>query len=163
MYTKTFDVRAMRTALSNIVERFGPEYKPVSPDPDNTATCIYGMQVDGVLTPVCLIGTLFSDLGYLGLLIKSDPTLGFAEFDGSTCSSGEALWGNLASVGIDTTEDAQWFARSAQYGQDNSLTWRQALAYADALYLHREASKAHEAIGSTNPAFTPAVGDFSDY
>jgi len=156
-------VKGIRARLVNIRNRFGADYVPENPESDNT--CTYAVVVDGVLTPVCLIGQMFADMGLLGLLVRDltdAQDTGHISQEGA-CDTGGAVWQALAKVGIETDPEAQKYARSAQYGQDNGLTWGQSIAYADGVYLARQRREAASLAGIetwSDDWLDPSVSDF---
>jgi len=107
----------------------------VARDPEKVAQapgggqgCIY-MHVDGhTLTPVCIVGQMFADLGLLRLL-RLDPS-NLTEYGDQfgACSVKGEFWTGLAEYGITADEDAQNFLREVQYKQDGGATWGDALA-----------------------------------
>lgn len=113
--------------LRTIVDR-NPDH--VAKAPGGGQGCIY-MHVDGhVLTPVCIVGQMFADLGLLRLLRINPNDLSEYGDQFGACSVKGEMWEALAEYGITADEDAQVFLREVQYKQDSGLSWGDALRIA---------------------------------
>jgi hypothetical protein len=101
------------------------------------AGCVYGYVEKGVLTPVCIVGQMFADLGLLRLLLTdpSDLSYGYATPNLGACAVSGDFWGYLAAFGITADEDAKAFMHSVQRRQDDDSTWGE--AFADAVEDYR--------------------------
>jgi hypothetical protein len=112
--------------IRTIVER-NPEH--VAKAPNGGQGCIYMVKSDnGFLTPVCIVGQMFADLGLLRLLLLDPSNLSeYGDQYGACAVKGE-FWDGLGAFGITADEDAQEFLREVQYNQDSGSTWGDSLA-----------------------------------
>lgn len=89
-------------------------------------SCIYAT-VDGhTVTPVCIVGQMFADLGLLRLLLSHPNDLTWGESRASSCGLGAVLWETLAPFGVTADDDAASFMRLVQSRQDGGEPWGQA-------------------------------------
>lgn len=86
-------------------------------------SCIYATVNGHVVTPVCIVGQMFADLGLLRLLITHPNDLSWGESRASSCGFGSLLWEKLAPFGITADEDAARFMRLVQQRQDGGEPW----------------------------------------
>jgi hypothetical protein len=105
------------------------EREPERVGKSGSAGCVYGFIDKGVLTPVCIVGQMFADLGLLRLLLVSpsdltDGSYGTANL--SACSIGSGFWEDLSRFGITADEDAKAFMHSVQRKQDDDYVWGEA-------------------------------------
>lgn len=104
-------------------------------DPENVARksdgsvgCVYMEQNGHIMTPVCIVGQMFADLGLLRLLSERPSDLsGYTDGLGA-CSVQGAFWDALSNYGVTADEDAQRFLREVQYKQDGGSAWGAAYA-----------------------------------
>jgi hypothetical protein len=110
--------------ISGIVERFGPDHIAGA---NGTQGCIYASQNDrtGVLTPVCIVGQMFADLGILRTLVTTSET-------GGVCNLGGIfnLADDLARFGVTFDTHVLSFLSALQGEQDSGSTWGKALEFA---------------------------------
>lgn len=121
--------------LRSVVDRFGPEHK-------NEGACRYAVERSGVLTPVCIVGQFFHDLGILRTLIAADgPNMSTGEAIGEGWETKYADTGycNLDAFGGETLDvlrnrygitfdpAAITLLKSAQTLQDGGATWADAV------------------------------------
>jgi hypothetical protein len=146
-YRKHIDAAQVRRMLLNIVRQFGHDHVAKAPGGGNG--CTYVVVQNGVLVPVCIIGQLVANLGFLGILVTEDPgnydSEDVAQHD--ACNIGQPMWDELANVGIVFTEDAKHYARLVQSAQDAGRTWSQAVQYGDAKFAEDKANAARDALG----------------
>ena len=143
----TLSIQQTRRMLADIVDRFGKDHKATNPN--GAGGCIYGVWVDGVLTPVCIVGQFFASLGLLGLLMKN-PTATYNGFSTEpdqegTCEPSFDMWERIERA-IDTEfpEEVRQYLRDAQLCQDNGAAWGGALRYADDMLVWRAGNAAAE-------------------
>ena len=158
----TMNLAQTRSALLRIVDRFGADHVAGG---NGSTGCTYARLVDGVLTPVCIVGQLVADYGLLGVLvdegadflaptrldpwgdtITQDPTREL-NVEGA-CTISHIMWTHLANAGLHFDEDAKAYLRAAQEGQDDGLPWGQAVKYADARWLRDQAEEAASRLGA---------------
>lgn len=118
---------SIHLTLAQVVAHLGRIAKN---DPDRIGTsadggCVYATNDNGVLTPVCIVGQMFADLGLLRLLTFDPSDLNYPNMLGA-CSVGGDFWGTIAKYGITADSDAQEFMHSVQRKQDDRLTWGEA-------------------------------------
>lgn len=121
--------------LRNIVDRFGPEHK-------NEGACRYAVERSGVLTPVCIVGQFFHDLGILRTLIaENGPNMSTGEAigEGWEVKYADTGYCNLDNFdgytldllheryGITFDPEAITLLKSAQGWQDDGATWAEAV------------------------------------
>lgn len=99
-------------------------------------SCIYATVNGHVVTPVCIVGQMFADLGLLRLLLHSPNEMSWGESAASSCGFGAVLWETLAPFGITADEDAARFMRLVQSRQDGGEPWGQ--AFDGAVQDHRD-------------------------
>lgn len=111
------------------------EREPDRVGSSGTGGCVYA-DVDGfVLTPVCIVGQMFSDMGLLRLLLAEPNKTGDLAVASSSCApSSTWFWERVASFGVSVDEDAQQFAYSVQRRQDEDIPWGEAFALAVKAY-----------------------------
>jgi len=161
MFTDTaaIDVAAAREEITKVVERFGANHRANLPG--SQSGCVYSKMVDGVLTPVCIVGQVFANWGLLGLLLVDfrepvDPDTGdLSQF--GTCILGEPMWERLRALGVKVTDDAVHFFRDAQSAQDAGYTWGFSLAYAEFRVGERARVAALEALTGEPPRLSERV------
>lgn len=118
-----FTLPMVLNMLGNIAKR-APE--KVAQKSDGTTGCIY-MERDGhIVTPVCIVGQMFADLGLLRLLALNPSDLSDDADQHTACTVGGEFWTALETYGITADEDAASFMRSVQYKQDGGSTWSEA-------------------------------------
>lgn len=130
----TITVAMAMQGLVRILDKFGDDYAPKSPD--GNIGCTYMVVKNGVLTPVCIVGQFFADLGILGVLMThaDDEHNGIAcslEKGNATPTQDGALIlrtvERLRARGVEVTEDARILLRAAQESQDNGNPWGHAV------------------------------------
>lgn len=127
--------------LSTIVER---DPSVVARTSDGKVGCVYAEQNGHVLTPVCIVGQMFADLGLLRLLlILPSDVNGYSDQHG-TCSTYGEFWNSLAEFGITADEDAKHFMREVQSKQDSGFTWGDALSGAVQEYIDVENARLND-------------------
>jgi len=115
-------VNLLRTIAQRDPERIGRE--------EDGAGCTYATFKDGALTPICIVGQMFADLGLLRLLLydSSDLNSTYHPSQYGACSVGFGFWDNLTAYGITAEHEAQVFMRDLQAKQDEGKTWGVAFA-----------------------------------
>ena len=108
-------------AMLNIVERFGPDHAATAPN-GSEATCVYAVNNNGVLTPVCIVGQMFADMGILRLLLENPLDPDAAQWC-NLGGAGEGWAETLAARGVEVTPEARMFLSDAQSRQDGGATW----------------------------------------
>lgn len=112
--------------IIGIVGRFGKDH--TAQKSDGSVGCVYGeADKNGALTPLCIVGVLFSDLGILRATVSDYPDA--VDWHGA-CGVGADLWSNAEAMGVTFTEEAQEFLRYAQREQDSGHSWGEALTRA---------------------------------
>lgn len=143
----TLSIQHTRRLLTDIVARFGGDHK--ASNPNGAGGCIYGVWVDGVLTPVCIVGQFFASLGLLGLLMKN-PTATYIGFttepeQEGTCEPNFDMWARIEqATDTEFPEEVRQYLRDAQLCQDNGAPWSGALRYADDMLIWRAGAAAAE-------------------
>lgn len=115
--------------FESIVERFGADHTPAVGG--DGAGCVYMKDGDyeGHVTPICLVGMFFSDLGILRLL--TDKYGGGDSIAGGMCNLanfGDGIVEHLSNFGVSVDNDARDFLRAAQTRQDKGASWGDAFA-----------------------------------
>lgn len=87
--------------------------------------CIYAKQVGAVLTPVCIMGQMFANIGLLRLLMVNPSDLD-SPSNPDSCAVATGFWTRLAEFGITATPEAQQFCHDVQRQQDEGTAWGQA-------------------------------------
>lgn len=123
------------TLLNTIVQR-DPERVGTG---SNGAGCVYGYQNEGALTPICIVGQMFADLGLLRLLMNNPNELDFPSAMSSTCGTSSGFWEVLNKYGITADEDAARFMFAVQRRQDEGQTW--GMAYDQSVRDYRDAQQ----------------------
>src|SRR5690242_11272279 len=124
----TITAATVITGFNRILARFGDDHKATNPN--GSGGCIYAVMNDGIMTPVCIVGQFFADLGLLGLLL-SDPT---DPSDGAFCTKAQpnnlpgiaSAVNDLRHRGIEVEDAAFTILAHAQSVQDSGYTWREA-------------------------------------
>lgn len=119
-----FTLAQVVAMLSTIVKR-DPER--VGTGTDGEAGCVYGyITGDKVLTPVCIVGQMFADLGLLRLLMSEPNELVYTSAITTTCGTSSGFWERVGKFGISADEDAIEFMFNVQRSQDAGLPWGEA-------------------------------------
>ncbi len=110
----------------------------IGSDTTTGAGCVYATIKSDILTPVCIIGQMFSDLGLLRLLLSS-PSETENYYNGkvsnlSACGINGGFWDRVATYGVTFDDDAKEFAHSVQRRQDEDQRWGDAFANAAQAY-----------------------------
>lgn len=105
------------TLLTEVVKRFGAEH--VAKTPSGGAGCQYLVTASptSALTPVCIVGQVFSDLGILRAMLS---TGGHDQHE--ACNFDSPIWENAEKMGVTFADDARIFLREAQKYQDSIFT-----------------------------------------
>lgn len=102
-------------------------------------SCVYADSDDGMLTPVCIIGQMFANLGLLRLLLTDPNELFYPNMLGA-CGIDSDFWSYLARYGVTADLDAKEFAHSVQRTQDDGIPWGE--AFNNAVTKYRESQQA---------------------
>lgn len=121
--------------IKTIVDR-DPDH--VAKSPSGGAGCMYTSINGHVLTPVCIVGQMFADLGLLRLLLTTPNVLTADADQHGACSIGGDFWNSLDNFGITADDDAKEFLREVQSKQDSGYTWGDAYAFVQDEYLLNE-------------------------
>jgi hypothetical protein len=120
--------------IKAVVDRFPSDHQG---NTDGSGSCVYIDTYDEAtgdrhddnplrrLSPVCIVGQVFADLGILRAMLQAN---GIDQF-GSCNPNGEdgmAIFANAEQMGVSFTEDAQWFLTNVQSEQDAGTPWPQA-------------------------------------
>lgn len=142
--SKHITIKNVVDGLTRIVKRVGRDHIAVNPSGGSSGNgCVYAVIVDGVLTPVCIVGQFFADLGYLGALVSSNDDGDIAVCYGGLGDGGHNFPGDGTATGalLDhgfTFEDgALRILRDAQAKQDVGETWFNAVSHAFESYHSR--------------------------
>lgn len=158
----TLDVNGARNALLRVVARFGRDHKASSSG--GGSGCTYAEVVNGVLTPVCIVGQVVADYGLLGVLVDTPQDFladGVREPEQhGACNLNNGMWDALDAAGLHFTEDAKTYLRSAQEAQDNGVTWGRAVEYADEKFITDAANDARSTLGLPMNFGGPLVSNF---
>lgn len=92
--------------------------------------CVYATVQGHVLTPVCIVGQMFSDLGLLRLLLHNPSDLNYNDGFLGACAVEADFWSFIANYGITADLDAKEFMHSVQRKQDDGITWGEAFSMA---------------------------------
>lgn len=117
--------------VTEVVKRFGSGHKATTPNGGEGCVYIVKPSPNGLLTPVCIVGQVFSDLGILRAMLSEGGT-----DQHEACNIGSTLWDNAQAMGVTFDEDAQVFLRDAQRYQDSvyhggaDKSWGGALTFA---------------------------------
>lgn len=117
--------------LTEVVKRFGASHKATTPEGGEGCVYLVKATPNGLLTPVCIVGQVFSDLGILRAMLTDG---GHDQHE--ACNIGSTLWENATAMGVEFTEEAQVFLRDAQRYQDSvyhggqDKSWGGALTFA---------------------------------
>lgn len=125
-------VAMLRTIADREPERIGKS---------DTGGCVYGVVKEDVLTPVCIVGQMFADLGLLRLLLNNPSDLHngvYGTENLGACAISADFWPELAKFGITADDDAKEFMHSVQRRQDDDDNWGEAFALAVQEYRDRE-------------------------
>src|SRR6478752_3164201 len=137
------DLRTARELLLAAVSQKGADFVAESYD----GVCIYAARDEhGALTPQCIVGQVFANLGLLGLLVSNGAHIvsGTVPEQSSACHVGSYVWENLSDAGVHVTPEAQALFRGAQSKQDRHVPWGEAVEAAVAEYITEAAEKAKE-------------------
>lgn len=122
--------------IKAVVDRFPSDHQGNS---DGSGACVYIDTYDEEtgaqgnlhplrrLVPVCIVGQVFADLGILRAMLQSD---GYSQFGGCNPNGedGMAIFANASAMGVEFSEDAQWFLTNVQSEQDAGTPWPEAFA-----------------------------------
>lgn len=133
--TRTIGLKEAILLIAGIVEDFGADHMAAGGD----GGCSYTVerQEADVLTPLCIVGVLFSRLGILRAVFTPNGQEG-------ACTSGMVMWANAAHMGVTFTDEAQQFLYLVQQEQDRPSGWGSALRTAVASTREAVIQKARE-------------------
>ena len=110
----------------------------VAKGPNGGSGCMYMVRKGHVLTPVCIVGQMFADMGLLRLLLTDPSNLTDENDQFGSCSLNSDMWNGLAKFGVTADKDAQEWLYNVQRKQDSGSSWSDAFNEARDEYLDEQ-------------------------